>query len=53
MWKGLNTTKEKGGHITPISIFGLRDLWKKVQKKDAKKHTSLKINNIILDFNPS
>lgn len=53
IWKGLNTTKEKGGHKTPISIFGLRDLWKNVQKKEPKKHTSLKINNIILDFNPS
>lgn len=53
MWKGLKTIKEKGGHKTPISILGFKDLWKKVQKKEAKKQTSLKINNIILDFNPS
>ena len=53
IWKGLKTTKEKGGHITPISAVGFKDLWKKVQKKEAKKHTSLKMNNIILDFNPS
>lgn len=53
IWKGLKTINEKGGHKTPISILGFKDLWKKVQKKDAKKHTSLKMNNIILVFRPS
>lgn len=53
IWKGLNTIKEKGGHSNPISMFGFKELWKKVQKKEAKKHTSLKINSIILVFSPS
>lgn len=53
IWKGLKTIREKGGHSTPISILGLSELWKKVQKKEPKKQTSLKINSIILDFNPS
>ena len=39
IWKGLKTINEKGGHKTPISILGFKDLWKKVQKKDAKKHS--------------
>ena len=53
MENGLKVFREIGGHISPIETSGLREQWKNVQKKDAKKHTSLKINKIIPLFRPS
>jgi len=53
MENGLNVFRCKGGHTSPIDTSGFREQWKKVQKKEAKKHTSLKIKRIIPLFNPS
>lgn len=41
-----------GGQILPISIVGTNALWKKPQKKEKKKTTSVKIKRIIPIFNP-
>lgn len=49
---GSNTSIPTGGHTDPIDTSGLKALWKKPQKKEMKKITSDKINNIIPNFNP-
>lgn len=45
--KGEMGTTPLGGQTDPNSIEGLREEWKNAQKKAKKKHTSLRINNII------
>lgn len=47
IWVGLNGSIPLGGQSIPISMAGLRLLWKNPQKKDKKKNTSEVINRII------
>jgi len=49
---GLKELIEWGGHACPISTVGEILLWKKAQKKEAKKNTSDVINRIIPAFRP-
>lgn len=42
----------QGGQNDPNSIVGLNLEWKKAQKKEIKKNTSLTINKIIPTINP-
>lgn len=51
-WNGLIAFTPSGGHKSPISIFGLRLLWKKLQKKEKKNKTSEVINKIMPHRNP-
>lgn len=51
-WKGLNGKIPHGGHIEPNSTVGLNLEWKKAQKKEIKKNTSLIINKIIPNIKP-
>lgn len=52
IWNGLNGKIPQGGHNDPNSIVGLNLEWKKAQKKEIKKKTSLTINKIIPTINP-
>lgn len=51
-WKGLKGKIPIGGHNDPNSIVGLNLEWKKAQKKERKKKTSLTINNNIPTIKP-
>ena len=42
-----------GGQTIPISAVGAKDEWKKAQKNEKKKSTSLTINRSIPIFIPS
>jgi hypothetical protein len=46
-WTGLNADTPIGGHKSPISITGVRLLWKNAQKKEKKNITSEIIKRII------
>lgn len=52
IWKGLKGKIPQGGQKWPNSILGLKLEWKKAQKKEIKKNTSLIINKIIPTINP-
>merc|ERR1719270_2486944 len=41
-----------GGHVEPVSTFGLNEEWKNAQKKAMKRNTSLTMNNNIPNRNP-
>ncbi len=45
--KRFNTSIFLGGHIAPISTIGVKEEWKKTQKK-AKKDMTLEIENKII-----
>lgn len=49
---GLNLMIEIGGHACPISMLGLKEKWKNLQKKEEKNIISETINKIIPIFNP-
>ena len=49
---GLKGWIERGGHLCPNSIVGEMLLWKKAQKKEAKKNTSDVIKRIIPVLSP-
>ena len=49
---GLNLLIETGGQAWPSSMFGLREKWKNLQKKDEKNITSEVIKRIIPSFSP-
>lgn len=49
---GLKEMIEDGGHACPNSIVGEILLWKKAQKKEAKKRISDAINKTIPVFSP-
>jgi len=50
MLYGLNCSIDNGGQFIPISILGVIDLWKYVQKNATKNNNSEMINRIILIF---
>ena len=50
--KGFTASIPTGGHSQPNSIEGLREEWKKAQKKLKKKHTSETIKRIIPSLKP-
>lgn len=52
IWKGLNIVILMGGQKLLISISGLREKWKYLQKNLKKNKISLKINNNIPIFKP-
>lgn len=41
-----------GGHLAPTSTFGLNDEWKKLQKNERNRQTSLIMNNNIPSRKP-
>ena len=47
---GLNCSIDNGGQFIPISILGVIDLWKYVQKNATKNNNSEMMNRIILIF---
>lgn len=47
IWNGLKASIDIGGQIPPVSIEGVKLLWKKAQKKEKKKKTSETINSTI------
>jgi len=51
-WKAFKGSTPQGGHIFPNSTTGLNLEWKKAQKKDKKKKTSLIMNKIIPNISP-
>lgn len=52
-WKGLNAVSMNGGQTLPTSCAGVKEEWKNVQKKAAKKQTSLRMKRSIPNLSPS
>jgi len=52
-WKGLKAVSINGGHTPPTSWAGVKEEWKNVQKKAAKKQTSLRMKRSIPNLSPS